>query len=115
MCYSTLSVCLVGPRNTTIGCLERCARRLKFVQDSQHPIIIIRGPASPSNVKPTKRSSSQILSTTGRVVQGINNVVSGYFLERFLDIINQNPSVSKSNRLHVVIAQFVFSNMRYIP
>ena len=33
---------------------------------------------------------------------------------RFLGIIGQNPSVSKSNWLHVVIFQFFFIDLRYI-
>ena len=34
---------------------------------------------------------------------------------RYLGIIAQNPSVSKSNRLHVVIFRIFFSKLRYIP
>jgi hypothetical protein len=34
--------------------------------------------------------------------------------ERILDIIGQNPSVSKSNQLHVVIFWFVFIDLRCI-
>ena len=34
---------------------------------------------------------------------------------RFLGIINQNPSVSKSNWLHVVIFRFFFISLKYIP
>jgi hypothetical protein len=33
---------------------------------------------------------------------------------RFLGIIGQNPSVSKSDRLHVVIFWFLSTNLRYI-
>lgn len=33
----------------------------------------------------------------------------------FLDIIGQNPSLSKCNRLHVMIFQFPFIESRYIP
>ena len=35
--------------------------------------------------------------------------------ERFRGIFGQNPSVSKSKRLHVAIFQFVFTKSRYIP
>ena len=36
--------------------------------------------------------------------------------ERFLGaVIEQDPHVSKSNRLHVDIFQFFFANVRYIP
>ena len=34
---------------------------------------------------------------------------------RFLGLIGQNLSVSKSNRLHVVIFRFFFTHLRYIP
>ena len=34
---------------------------------------------------------------------------------RFLGIIGQHPSVSKSNRLHFVIFRLFFDNSRYIP
>ena len=33
---------------------------------------------------------------------------------RFLGLISQIPSVSKSNHLHVVIFRFFFINLRYI-
>ena len=32
-----------------------------------------------------------------------------------LGMINQNPGVSKSNQLHVVIFQFFLINLKYIP
>ena len=34
---------------------------------------------------------------------------------RFLGIIGQHPGLSKSNWLHVVIFQFFFITLRYIP
>ena len=34
---------------------------------------------------------------------------------RFLGIISQNPSVSKSNRIHVVIFRCLFDNLICIP
>ena len=36
-------------------------------------------------------------------------------LGRFLAIISQDPSVSKSNQLHVVIAQFSFTTLYRFP
>ena len=33
----------------------------------------------------------------------------------FLDINNQYPIISKSNWLHIVIFQFFFNNLRYVP
>jgi hypothetical protein len=35
--------------------------------------------------------------------------------ERFVGIVGQNPSVPKSNRLHVVSFWFFFISLRYIP
>ena len=35
--------------------------------------------------------------------------------QRFLDIISENPNVPKSNRLHIRIFWFFFTNLRYIP
>ncbi len=35
-------------------------------------------------------------------------------LGRFLGIIGQDPSVSKSNRLHIVIIRLFFIELRYI-
>ena len=37
-----------------------------------------------------------------------------YYLGKFLGIIDQDPSVSNSNRLHAMIFWFVFINLRYI-
>ena len=36
-------------------------------------------------------------------------------LERFLGSISQNPSISKSSCLHVVIFRIFFINLSYIP
>ena len=36
-------------------------------------------------------------------------------LERFLGIIGQNPSVSKSNRLHGDISQIFLIDLKYTP
>ena len=37
------------------------------------------------------------------------------FIPMFQSIIGQNPSVSKSHHLHVVIFWFAFMNLRYNP
>ena len=40
--------------------------------------------------------------------------INEQYLKRILDIIGWDPSVSKSNRLHVDIFQFFFTNLRCI-
>jgi hypothetical protein len=48
------------------------------------------------------------------VLQIRNFVHEVQYLERFLDIIGQQRSVSKSNQLHVNIFQIFFANSSYI-
>ena len=64
-------------------------------------------------------SSSSSSSSCGLSIFSV--LICGIFYKflsvigRFLDIIGWDPSVCKSNRLHVDILRFFYINLRYIP
>jgi hypothetical protein len=80
-------------------------QRMRFYdQVALHPARIPLPRIWCPNRFPATMGNDDSTPISGRLVHTVRK-------ERFLGIIDQNPSVSKSNRLHVVIVRFFFMNL----